>query len=71
MATSAKSVARSSGDLVVVYVVVVVVYGVIVVFYVAVVVDLLDIYIDVIVGFLLVIDVNVVVVASDKFIAQS
>ena len=78
MATSAKSAARSSGDLVVVHVIVVVVfgalvvvYGVIVVFYVAVVVDLLDIYIDVIVGVLLVVDVNAVVVASVKFAAQS
>ena len=37
MATSAKSVARSSGDLVVVYVVVVVVFGAVVVVYVVIV----------------------------------
>ena len=78
MATSAKSAARSSGDLVAVYVVVVVVfgalvvvYGAIVVFYISVVVNLLDVDVDVIVGVLLVVDVNVFVVASVKFAAQS
>ena len=40
-------------------------------FYIAVVIDLLDVDVDVIVGVLLVVDVNVFVVASVKFAAQS
>ena len=78
MATSAKSVARSSGDLVVVYVVVVVVFGAVVVVYVVIVffniagvVDVLDVDVGVFVGALLVVNVVNVVVASVKFAAQS
>ena len=74
MATSAKSAARSSGDLVVVVVVfgaLVVVYVVIGFFYIAGVVDVLDDDVGVFVGVLLVVNVVNVVVASVKFAAQS